>query len=59
VLIEHEGVIYRGLARWCPIEIWDRAAQQWKAYEGRMPKPFEWGSEITAAAAAAYMRPRL
>jgi hypothetical protein len=41
ILIDNEGALFRGLARFFPAEVWDRTGC--KPYTGTVPKPIEWG----------------
>jgi hypothetical protein len=47
VFIECRGVIYRGPSRALPKEVWDSQDLQWRPYIGAVPKPIEWGYEIS------------
>lgn len=44
---ENEGAIFRGFARAWPQEVWSDRQREWLPYEGRVPKPVDWGSEIS------------
>lgn len=56
-LIENEGAIFRGPSRSFPKQVWDRRKQEWSAYNRSVPKPMEWGWEVSEAEAVQFMRP--
>lgn len=47
VYIENEGALFRGVSRSLPAEVYSFRTKEWSAYTGRMPKPIEWGNEIS------------
>lgn len=48
VLIEHEGVLYRGPGRGVPQEFWRYRERRWEPYgDAGVIKPVDWGSKIT------------
>jgi hypothetical protein len=51
IYIENEGVLFRGLSRSFPKEVWGHKTHTWHPYTGSVPKPIEWGDEISAAEA--------
>jgi len=51
IFIEHEGSLYRGLSRAWPKEVWSQRQRKFLPYTGNVPKPIEWGSEISEAEA--------
>lgn len=57
ILIENEGALFRGSSVSRPEEVWNPATG-WTAYKGEVPKPQEWGAEISQAEADALMRER-
>jgi hypothetical protein len=44
--IENEGALFRGFSRSHPQEVW-HPESGWKPYIGSVPKPIEWGHEIS------------
>lgn len=57
VYIEEDGVLYRGVARAWPDEVWNAQAGAFLPYKGGTPKPTDWGEVIDDAAAEAIMQP--
>jgi hypothetical protein len=55
IFIENDGVLYRGISRGWPKEIWSRRQRKFVPYTGRVPKPIEWGYEINDSDALAMM----
>jgi hypothetical protein len=55
-LIENDGALFRGPSLAWPEEVWSVKDQQWKPYTGSVPKPFAWGTEISAYDAEEFMR---
>lgn len=53
IYIENEGALFRGPARGLPQEVW--AGGKFVPYKGSVPKPIEWGSEISEAEAKSLM----
>jgi hypothetical protein len=53
--IESEGAIFRGPSRGHPREIWSCKDRTWKPYTGAVPKPIEWGYEVSEAEAQEIM----
>jgi hypothetical protein len=51
IFIEDEGILYRGISRAWPKEVWSRRQRKFLVYTGIVPKPIEWGSEISEAEA--------
>lgn len=51
--IENEGALFRGSGRSMPKEIWNGST--WLSYKGSVPKPIEWGYEISEEEARALM----
>jgi hypothetical protein len=49
--IENEGALFRGPSRSFPREIWSHLERTWVPYTGSVPKPVEWGTDITKAEA--------
>jgi hypothetical protein len=49
--IENEGTLFRGPSRSFPREIWSHLERAWLPYVGSVPKPVEWGCEISQAEA--------
>lgn len=56
--IENEGALFRTtrLMNEFPEEIWSLKAKKFVPYEGKVPKPYLWGAEITQDEAEAWMR---
>lgn len=57
IFIENEGALFRGSDRSMPKEVWNQKTGAWQAYTGSVPKPYEWGEEISEAEAKALMEP--
>jgi hypothetical protein len=53
--IENEGALFRGPSRLYPREIWSNLERTWLPYTGSVPKPVEWGTDITQAEACRMM----
>ncbi|MGO8915403.1 MAG: hypothetical protein ACLQJR_05795 [Stellaceae bacterium] len=51
IFIESEGALYRGASRCWPKERWSKRQRRFLPYTGAVPKPIEWGSEISRAEA--------
>jgi hypothetical protein len=51
VLVESEGLLYRGLSADHPIEIWDYPRKRWVSYEDAGRKRKGWGRQISSARA--------
>lgn len=51
IFIENEGALFRGSSRSLPREVWHPAERRFVPYTGTVPKPIEWGDEISAAEA--------
>ena len=49
IFIENEGAIFRGFSRSFPTEVWHAAEGRFVPYEGKTPKPIEWGTVISSA----------
>jgi hypothetical protein len=47
VLIEHEGMLYRGDKRAWPEEVYDVKKGDFSPYAGGVPKGVDWGSVVT------------
>ena len=58
ILIENEGALFRGFAVSFPQEVWNPGSG-WRPYTGHVPKPIEWGGEISEEEADAIMRERM
>lgn len=56
--IENEGVLFRttGPSNAFPHEIWSPKQKQFLLYQGDVPKPQDWGEEISEAEAQAWMK---
>jgi hypothetical protein len=56
VLIENEGALFRGPARWRPTEVYVGGGKGWQPYaDAGNPKPMEWGNVIDEAEAKELM----
>lgn len=55
IYIENEGAIFQGSSVPHPDKVWDHRKKEWKAYSGSVPKPIEWGREISQAEAEEFM----
>jgi hypothetical protein len=55
MFIENEGALFKGSSRGNPREIWHAKEKKWVPYEGKVPKPYEWGDEIDEAEAKRLM----
>ncbi len=53
MLIESEGLLYRGQGVDHPTEIWDYPRARWVHYRYAGPKEKDWGRQITPASAKA------
>lgn len=51
IYIENDGALFRGVDCTLPKEIWSKRERAWELYAGEVPKPYEWGHEITEAEA--------
>jgi hypothetical protein len=61
IYIENEGALFKGVDRTIPKEVWSAKEAAWMSYIGKVPKPYEWGYEISEAEAEALiarMRPK-
>ena len=47
ILIESEGLLFRGLSATHPTEVWDYPRKRWTLYKGAGTKPEGWGMQIT------------
>ena len=47
VFIENEGALFRGVGRAWPEEVWSRRQRAFVPYEGKVPKPVDWGTVIS------------
>jgi hypothetical protein len=56
VFIEEDGVLYRGVARAWPDEVWSTRTGTFLPYRGSTPKPTDWGEVIEAHAAEKLIR---
>lgn len=55
VYIEHEGMLYKGVSRAWPEQVYDYRDRNWHPYKGSTPKPVDWGETISEAAATVMM----
>lgn len=45
--IENEGALFRGFSVSFPQEVFNKKTKKFEKYEGKVPKPIEWGDVIT------------
>jgi len=50
-----EGALYRGFSRSWPTEVWSPREHRFVPYTGAVPKPIEWGDEISETEAINFM----
>jgi len=47
IYIENEGALFRGVSRGIPKEVWNPQERRFEPYDGKVPKPIEWGEVIS------------
>ncbi len=53
IFIENEGALYRGPSRGWPKEVYSFRRGCWLPYEGKIPKPVDWGDVLSKTEAQA------
>lgn len=55
--IENDGAVFRsqGPSIWRPDEVFSLRQKKWIPYEGDVPKPADWGEEMSPADAKAFV----